>query len=98
MEESVQDERAAAAKAARDQRKPISTPEGQMANAQAEEQRFYNAAVREYESRYPETNPDSPRYDQSFVRKLTDQKISYERQGLSSTQALRRAMADFGRP
>ncbi len=61
-------------------------------------QRQYDATVRDFESRYPEMNPDSPRYDQAFTATLLKRKAAYETLGHDSVTALRTAMRDLGRP
>lgn len=66
-------------------------------DAQRELQRAYDALVREVESRYPDLNPDSPRYDHGVTGALMARKVAYEKSGMDSVTALRRALSDVGR-
>lgn len=63
------------------------------ATAIAVEQIRYDALVSVMETEHPELNPDNEdTYDQDMVEELTDYKSAFEAKGLSSSEALKKAL------
>jgi len=65
--------------------------EASTARLTAIEEIKYNALLDQMESEYPQLNPESDKYDEDLVRELADLKEAFERKGLGSTAALKRA-------
>ena len=70
------------------------TPSAAQVNSQNELKQRVVEVIHEMEVRYPELNPQSPKYNQVFVNEVLRIKENYERQGVPSDDAIRRAVWD----
>jgi hypothetical protein len=57
----------------------------------------YDQTVTKLEGKYPELNPDSPKYRPAISQGIMTQKARYVQQGMSEPDALHAAVADSGR-
>lgn len=67
-------------------------PEAQGSDTKATENASYDALVRHYENRYPQINPDSPRYDVAAVREIRADINRLTQGGYSAEAALKNAV------
>lgn len=65
----------------------------QAASVQAVESVRYNTAVERLEAAYPALNPDHESFDKDAVADVMDLKDTYQRRGMTPTDALQRAVA-----
>jgi hypothetical protein len=61
--------------------------------AQATESARYNIALERIEAAYPKLNPDHDDFDNELLTDVADLKTTYERRGMTPTQALQKAVA-----
>lgn len=64
----------------------------QAAESRATERARYNISLERVESAYPQLNPDHDDFDEDLLTDVADLKTTYERKGMTPTEALQKAV------
>lgn len=64
----------------------------------ATENARYNLALERVESAFPQLNPDHDDFDESLMSDVADLKVTYQRRGMTATEALQKAVKTLVRP
>lgn len=64
----------------------------------ATENARYNLALERVESAFPQLNPDHDDFNESLMSDVADLKVTYQRRGMTATEALQKAVKTLVRP